>query len=235
MPTSSARIEANRRDAAKSGGPRTPEGKERSRADSLEHGPTGAGVVLPEAVAVEVERRAAAFSAELSPSGELGVTLIRRAALLSVRMEALAVRETAAVAENVRRAGAEFEAPEGVDRAEAARLRLEAGKRAMFDPSKEACLARRYEAAAERGFFRALKELRLLEGTKSADSAFDAKMMREMVGSLLQGGDGATKRGAMDPGPGSPAASWLSKMTDPSSISPLGDLADVPFTIGRRR
>ena len=41
-----------------------------------------------------------------------------------------------------------------------ARLRAEAGDRALFDPSKEATLARRYEAAAERGFFKALKELR---------------------------------------------------------------------------
>ena len=32
--------------------------------------------------------------------------------------------------------------------------RLEAGDRALFDPSTEACLARRYEAEARRGFFR---------------------------------------------------------------------------------
>ena len=38
--------------------------------------------------------------------------------------------------------------------------RAEAGARALFDPSKEAALARRYEAEARRGFFRSLKEFR---------------------------------------------------------------------------
>ena len=36
--------------------------------------------------------------------------------------------------------------------------RAEAGPRASFDPSKEACLARRYESEARRGFYKALKE-----------------------------------------------------------------------------
>jgi uncharacterized small protein (DUF1192 family) len=41
--------------------------------------------------------------------------------------------------------------------------RSEAGARALFDPSKEAALARRYESEARRGFFRSLKEFRLVE------------------------------------------------------------------------
>ena len=41
--------------------------------------------------------------------------------------------------------------------------RAEAGQRSLFDPSKEATLARRYEAEARRGFFRALGELRRVE------------------------------------------------------------------------
>ncbi len=41
--------------------------------------------------------------------------------------------------------------------------RAEAADRALFDPSREADLARKYEAAAERGFFRALREFRLAE------------------------------------------------------------------------
>ena len=41
--------------------------------------------------------------------------------------------------------------------------RAEAGARALFDTSKPACLARRYEGEARRGFFRALKEFRLVE------------------------------------------------------------------------
>ena len=41
--------------------------------------------------------------------------------------------------------------------------RLEAGDRALFDPSREATLARRYESEARRGFFKALKEFRQAE------------------------------------------------------------------------
>ena len=41
--------------------------------------------------------------------------------------------------------------------------RAEAGLRALFDDSKPACLARRYEAEANRGFFRALTEYRKVE------------------------------------------------------------------------
>ena len=41
--------------------------------------------------------------------------------------------------------------------------RAEAGERALFDPSREAALARRYESEARRGFFQALKEFRKVE------------------------------------------------------------------------
>jgi hypothetical protein len=41
--------------------------------------------------------------------------------------------------------------------------RRDAPKLALFDPSKEASLARRYEAEASRGFYKALKELRQVE------------------------------------------------------------------------
>jgi hypothetical protein len=41
--------------------------------------------------------------------------------------------------------------------------RAEAGERALFDPSREAALARRYESEARRGFFQAMKEFRRVE------------------------------------------------------------------------
>ena len=41
--------------------------------------------------------------------------------------------------------------------------RAESGERALFDPSREACLARRYESEARRGFFKALKDFRQAE------------------------------------------------------------------------
>jgi hypothetical protein len=169
MSASEARILANQANAQRSSGPKTAEGKERSRANSFKHGMTGEGVVLSHEDAAEVDRRLAAFEDELKPSGEVGRALVRRAALLSVRMDRGVSQESAALSKRVRQAEADFVAPEGLDPAAIAQLRAEAGREAMFDPSREAGLARKYEAAAERGFFRALKELRQLQ--KQAQAA----------------------------------------------------------------
>jgi hypothetical protein len=46
--------------------------------------------------------------------------------------------------------------------------RAEAPELALFDDSKPACLARRYEAEASRGFFRALREFRKVEAEFAA-------------------------------------------------------------------
>ena len=63
---------------------------------------------------------------------------------------------------------------------------VEAGHRAMFDPSKEASLARKYEAAAERGFFRALKEFRQAQRA-SSDVPTTAKSEAEATASRSPG------------------------------------------------
>jgi hypothetical protein len=51
------------------------------------------------------------------------------------------------------------------------RERTESVDRALFDPSKEATQARKYEAAAERSLYRALGELRKLQARKAKDAA----------------------------------------------------------------
>jgi hypothetical protein len=55
-----------------------------------------------------------------------------------------------------------------------ARDRAEAGDRALFDASKEATLARRYESAARRGFYQALKELRRIEAEVEVPAEVEA-------------------------------------------------------------
>ena len=52
--------------------------------------------------------------------------------------------------------------------------RAEAGSRALFDTSKPAMLARRYEAEARRGFFKALKEFRQVEAEFAAQAEANA-------------------------------------------------------------
>ena len=54
--------------------------------------------------------------------------------------------------------------------------RSEAAARAMFDPSKEAILARKYEAANERAMYRALREFREIRAEVQAESTVPAEL-----------------------------------------------------------
>ena len=294
MIVSEARLAANRLNALKSTGPKSDEGKERSRCNAVKHGLTGEGVALSTEEAEAVEARLRGFQADYRPVTEAGRNLARRAAMLSVRLERCAVREAAAISRDVRAAESDFDEareaevdalfdqletdpavavrklvrmPEGVDRMldawsdlgadlalgdgsrwtaghaalatrltgrkvggfgvarvealsravggdfallgdedgagldpearrewarramasliDAATSKLEAHRetldlgrveadragaaaRALFDPSKEAQLARKYEAAAERAMHRALKEMKAIEAEAAA-------------------------------------------------------------------
>ncbi|WP_435017695.1 hypothetical protein TA3x_005314 [Tundrisphaera sp. TA3] len=289
MTCSPARLAANRRNAQRSTGPKTARGREISRGNALKHGMTGAGVVLPEEDAAEVDASTAQLVAEMKPSGLMGRMLLRRVAVFHHRLDRCGRHDAAMAAKRVRDAEKQrdaarraevndlaalldtdpdravtrmMEIPEGIDglieawhvlrgrldrpgklawthhddqrldsllgrhpgiypptqfnpilraiqgdfsgltadqgaglnckkrkawaleqlaalidaEVEALRElrvlvddedeaadRAEAGDRALFDPSKEAQLARRYEAAAERGLFRALREFHEIE------------------------------------------------------------------------
>jgi hypothetical protein len=116
MPTSEARILANRANSLKSTGP-SAEGRRISARNSLKHGLAGRGLVLPDSDAAEVERRNQALQAELAPATGMGQLLVHRLALLSVRMEKGARHASASSARRVRHAAEDFD--EGrIDRAE---------------------------------------------------------------------------------------------------------------------
>jgi len=312
--TTEARIAANRINAQKSTGPKTARGKERSRANAVKHGLTGAGVALPIEDAIEVEHRFLAIQGEMAPQTVIGSYLAHQIALMTVRCQRAARQETAALAIKVRHAATDFDEkrngeadhlmgwigsepvsyrrklmamPEGVDRlidallglrmeldregqlfwdynhtskieayfgrreldlppsrgyvlskaitgdykrldpkevahcstddekrnwacdelivyidGEIVRLRAhretldieaialdraEAGERALFDPGKEAALARKYEAAATREFYRALREFREVEATGEVEAVDPAEAVEE----TLRAGDSA--------------------------------------------
>ena len=102
MTCSLARLAANQRNAQRSTGPRTPEGKVRSRANALKHGMTGEGIVLSSEDAALVDARAATLEAEMKPSGEMGRILLRRIAVCSNRLDKCERQEAAMTAQRVR-------------------------------------------------------------------------------------------------------------------------------------
>src|ERR1700679_1061329 len=109
MRTSQARILANKATRLHSTGPRTAEGKARSRCNGLKHGLTGAGVVLSPEDIDEVDRRHEALQAELGPKTCIGEIMVRHLATLSVRMERGASQESFALAVRVRHAAENFD------------------------------------------------------------------------------------------------------------------------------
>jgi hypothetical protein len=85
MLVSEARVTANRLNALKSTGPRTVEGKERSRANALKHG-LCCSVVVPESLEL-VQQRSIEFYCTLKPQNEMHLWMVNQAALFSVRID----------------------------------------------------------------------------------------------------------------------------------------------------
>ena len=197
---------------------------------------TGAGIVLNNSDANEVERRMVAFGDELKPSSEVGNALVRHAAVCSVRMDRGAAHETASIAERIRRAEAEFVAPEWADEKTIVLLRTEAIARSLIDTSREALLARKYEAAASRGFFRALKELHILEKQPKVEvPEVDEQTFRKELASFLEIEAKAGRIESLLPQPAPMPPIPSSHRFDPSDLTPVGGGIDVPFAIGKRR
>ncbi len=109
MGSSVARVEANRLNARKSTGPRTVEGKAKARANALKHGLTGAGLALPNEDDARVQQRFLGLQEAMMPSDDLGMVLVHKVALMSVRAERAALRETAAISLRMRHATEELE------------------------------------------------------------------------------------------------------------------------------
>ncbi len=85
MIVSEARIQANRLNALKSSGPKTAEGKERSRANALKHG-LCASVVVAESLEL-IQQRSGEFFDTLKPQNEVHVWMVDQAALASIKIE----------------------------------------------------------------------------------------------------------------------------------------------------
>ena len=125
--TSTAQVEANRRNAQHSCGPKTPEGKARAARNALTHGLTAKSAVLPQEEPAAFDALCAAWLDDWRPQGETEHTLVERASLATWRLNRCLHAETARLATLSRHAAETFE------RTELARA-LKLGRQLMADP-----------------------------------------------------------------------------------------------------
>jgi hypothetical protein len=102
MTTSTASLETTRRD--QTSGDRPASGREISRRNSMTHGLSGSGKVIPAEDLAEVERRASAYVRGLGVQTDIGRDLARQMAVMAVRMDRCASHETIAIAHMCRHA-----------------------------------------------------------------------------------------------------------------------------------
>src|SRR3954466_9597299 len=89
-PVSAARLAANRANAAKSTGPRTPEGKARASMNAVTHGLTADEIVLPGEDEEEWAALCEQFDADLRARGATERELVTRVCILSWRLRRIA-------------------------------------------------------------------------------------------------------------------------------------------------
>jgi hypothetical protein len=99
--TTSKRAKINRRNAQKSTGPRTAEGKSRSRLNALKHGMTAALPVLPGEDAEALQGRIDAWTDDLKPRNEAERHLTERAAQVSWQLERIERAHVARLTANI--------------------------------------------------------------------------------------------------------------------------------------
>jgi len=154
--TSTRKAESNRRNALKSTGPRTVEGKARASWNATQHGLLSSRTLLPTEAADTFKAFGSRLHADLAPVGDLEELLVDRIVSTSWRLRR-AIKMEAAVYER---------------RSASSSLDTAAPALAMMvlrsaDNGKILTNLARYEAALERSLYRALHELQRLQAART--------------------------------------------------------------------
>ena len=174
--TSQKQIEANRRNAQKSTGPRTAEGKARSSRNTLKHGLTSTRVVMFDEDREEFESIRQQLVAELAPGGGFPAILAGRIAAASWRLRRAARIEREMMELDLKNSLRRGEQDGGDPLAPAPTLGSEVRKD-FAGPNRYGKLGR-YEAHIERGLYRAIRELRALRADEAELHAFRSAIGR---------------------------------------------------------
>jgi hypothetical protein len=180
--TSQARIDANRRNALKSTGPRTPAGKAVVRLNPLWHGAFAADILLPGEDAAAFARLRGRFRRLYRPSSQAEEFLVDRMVLASWRLQRLAAMESRVLCAH---AGLRSDNTDLFRSLKACVLRTDEEPPLSSDESRPSdpialawirdagganALAKlvRYQNSLERSYYRALHELQLLRSAPAA-------------------------------------------------------------------
>lgn len=164
MPTQK-QLDANRRNALQSTGPKTPEGRAAVRLNGVKHGLTAATLVLQGESESDFNSLVASFEAEHRPASPTEEQLVRQLAVSTWRLQRLYHMEAGCLALGLL---------DHRDSLEEDYSELEFGDKLAYVAQRDAhsadLLARfsRYEIRLERSFFRALKELQRLQTQRRA-------------------------------------------------------------------
>ena len=158
--TTNAQIKANRKNAKKSTGPRTEEGKTRVAKNALKHGLLARDTVLPGEDPADFDSQLSALEADIQPANSLEFELVRQIADAQWRMRRLTRLETgflAAALDETRRYMEKRRPDELRPGYDGETLLLGT---AMLDRTQAFVHLARYDGHLSRRFFRAVKQLR---------------------------------------------------------------------------
>jgi hypothetical protein len=161
--TSEKQIRANRRNALKSTGPKTPEGKAAVRLNARTHGLLSREVLLPGEDEEAFKGLAENLRAELQPVGELENLLVDRIIAAHWRLRRLGRVEAGIFVRELSR-GFAREADSEADTATLGMSFIRDGNGANAFSKLS-----RYETAIERSLFKALHELQRLQAARHAE------------------------------------------------------------------
>ena len=163
-PTSEAKRAANVANSAASTGPRTPQGKQRSKYNRLGHGLASPLAVLPCENQDEYDHLLSAFVIEHNPDGPAEEALVKQIADAQWKLRRLEKLETSLFSAMLTESQNEATAPPADP--------FDAIAAALLKPGKSQSalgLLARYQATLNRQFLSALKELRLLQRHRERD------------------------------------------------------------------
>ena len=157
--TTNAQMKANRKNAKKSTGPRTEEGKSRAAKNALKHGLLARDTVLPGEDPADFDRQLSALEADIHPANSLEFELVRQIAHAQWRMRRLTRLETGFLAAAVddQRRHLEKRRPDELRPGYDGETLLLGS--AMLDRTQAFVHLARYDGHLSRRFFRAVKQL----------------------------------------------------------------------------